>query len=261
MQFDVRHGCFSYPDGKQVLNDIQFDFDCRGIMSILGANGAGKTTLLKCMLGLQKWTSGGTYIDNQNIARLPSKTLWSRIGYVPQAKMPSFVYTVAELVVLGRSAHLGDFARPGPEDWHLVNEALNTIGIGHLANKLCNQISGGEYQLALVARALVGRPELLVLDEPESNLDFKNQLLVLQVLEKLSREHSIGAIINTHFPAHALEISDRSLVMFPDKQTLYGPSSEVLTPETLTRSFGVNVKIVDINVKERPQYACVVAVN
>ena len=86
-------------------------------------------------------------------------------------------------------------------------------------------------------------------------------MLVLQVLEKLSRECSIGAIINTHFPAHALEISDRSLVMFPGKQTLYGPTAEVLTPETLTRSFGVNVKIVDIDVKERPQYACVVAVN
>ena len=112
MLFEVQDGSFSYPNGRQILRDINFQFESESIMSVLGANGAGKTTLLRCMLGLQKWQHGKTLIDGVDAKDIPNKVFWSNIGYVPQAKMPSFVYTVADMVVLGRSSHMGDFARP-----------------------------------------------------------------------------------------------------------------------------------------------------
>lgn len=260
MLFEIRHGSFAYPNSRQVITDLSLSFDCHGVMSVLGANGAGKTTLLRAMLGLNTWTQGGTYIDDVNITAVPERTLWSRIGYVPQAKSLSFVYTIEEMVVLGRSARLGVFARPGKKDFEKVAEALETVGIPHLAKKACNEVSGGEYQLALVARALVAEPELLILDEPESNLDFKNQLRVLRVVERLSKDFGIGAIINTHFPAHALEISNSSLLLMPDGRHVFGKTEDVLTEKNLTESFGVGVKIIPMNLEDRPNYACVVAI-
>lgn len=260
MEFEVRHGSFSYPGGREVLHDISFTFGCTGVMSVLGANGAGKTTLLKCMLGLRRWSSGATLIDGVDIRRMTSRELWKRIGYVPQAKLTNFAYKVEDLVVMGRSARLSAFAKPGKADWAKAYDAMEAVGVSKLAGKACDEISGGEYQLALVARALCGEPELLILDEPESNLDFRNQLRVLQVLKSLSRERGIGAIINTHFPAHALEISDVSLVMRPGKPPLVGRTREVLTEATLTESFGIPVRILDVNLPERPGYACVTAI-
>ncbi|MBQ8829787.1 MAG: ABC transporter ATP-binding protein [Burkholderiaceae bacterium] len=260
MQFQVKNGYFSYGN-HEVLHGIDFTFDCQGVMSILGRNGAGKTTLLKCMLGLQHWTQGQTLINGFDITKIASKKFWSEIGYVPQAKMPSFSYSVQELVVLGRNVHIGNFAQPGRKDWEIVEESLELVGIAHLKNKLCNQISGGEYQLALVARALVSQPKLLILDEPESNLDFKNQLRILKVITKLTQEKKIGAIINTHFPAHALEISSKALLMLPGNRSLFGPTQEILTEKNLTKSFGIDVRILPTHLSERPNYCCVVALD
>lgn len=261
MIFEVRNGTFAYPNGKTVLENINFRFGCQGIMSVLGRNGAGKTTLLRCMLGLQKWTFGETLINNINAEQLSYGKFWGSIGYVPQAKMPSFIYSVLDLVLLGRSAHLSLFARPGKKDRKIALEALENVGIAHLADKMCNQISGGEFQLALVARALAAKPKLLILDEPESNLDFKNQLRVLQVLKELSTVSGIGAIINTHFPAHALEISDSSLLLLPGRRSTYGLTKDVLTEANLSESFGVPVSIIPVDIEGRPNFACVAAKN
>lgn len=113
MQFDVSHASYSYPgSSREVLTDINFSFDCRGILSILGRNGAGKTTLLKCMLGLRRWKSGASLIDGTDIRTVPARTFWQRVGYVPQAKPASFIYSVLDMVMLGRSARLGLFAKP-----------------------------------------------------------------------------------------------------------------------------------------------------
>ena len=163
------------------------------------------------------------------------------------------------MVMLGRSARLGLFAKPSEKDREAAFAALTKTGIAHLADKLTNEISGGEYQLVLIARALAGNPELLVLDEPESNLDFKNQLRVLTVLRELSETLGIGAVINTHFPAHALEISTKTLVLMPDGTHRFGFTHNVLTEETLSESFGVGVKILPVTIPERPDYVCVAA--
>ena len=233
MELAVSHGFFRYADDHPVLQDIDFSLDCSSILSILGRNGAGKTTLLKCLLGFERWNSGATLIDGVDIRNMATRTFWSRIGYVAQAKNTTLSFTVQDMVVLGRSVRLGAFAKPGKKDWQKVQESLELVGIAHLAQARCDQISGGQYQLALVARALAGDPQLLVLDEPESNLDYKNQLQVLKVLHQLKTELGIGAVINTHFPSHAIELSDSALIMMPDCKTIFGSAKKVINEENL----------------------------
>ena len=132
------------------------------------------------------------------------------------------------------------------------------MGIAHLKNKLCNQISGGEYQLALIARALVTEPSLLILDEPEANLDFKNQMIGLEVLKRLCGEKKLSAIINTHFPEHAVEISSRALLLMKDGRSVYGKAGEILGEQYLEEVFQVPVRVRTISLPER-DYTCVMA--
>lgn len=257
MRFEVSHASFSYGPGRDILQDVNFAFDCRGVMSVLGPNGAGKSTLMKCMLGLLPWTHGATKIDGRDIRSIPPRTLFSRIGYVPQAKPGNFVYSVRDLVLMGRSARLGLFSQPGKADQRAADAAMDRVGILGIAGELCNEISGGQYQLALIARALCSEPELLVLDEPESNLDFANQLKILCVIRELTQNEGIGAVMITHFPEHAIELSSRALLMQKNAAPLYGPAEEILTEENLSESYGVTVRILPVDESPRP---CVVAI-
>ncbi|MCI5865472.1 MAG: ATP-binding cassette domain-containing protein [Cloacibacillus porcorum] len=250
-QFEVRGGCFSYSAGEENLCDINFSVSEPDILCILGANGAGKTTLMKCMLGLRPWSAGASYLDGVDIKRLRPKEFWRRVGYVPQAKLSSFVYTVREMVLLGRSAHMNELSMPKERDERAADEALALVGIAHLRDKLCSKISGGEYQMALIARALAAEPSLLVLDEPESNLDFKNQRRVLSTISTLCKERGIAAVINTHYPEHAMDISQRALLLMPDKSAVFGGTVNVLTEENLRRAFEIPVHIHRFKVGKR----------
>ncbi len=256
MTFEVENGCFRYPGGKEILKDINVTIRHNEVLSILGSNGVGKTTLLKCMLDLLKWTSGRTRVDGRTVARMQHSEFWKKIGYVPQAKLSAFVYTVEEMVLLGRSAHLRLAQLPKAEDVKIMEESLSAIGILHLRHKLCSKISGGELQMVLIARALAGNPSLLVLDEPESNLDFRNQIIVLETIRYLSREKQISSIVNTHYPEHALSISDKTLLLCGDGSCVCGRSPEIITEPHLRSAFGVRVKICDIPLDES-SYTCV----
>jgi iron complex transport system ATP-binding protein len=258
MNFSVKNGCFGYKENDNVLDDINFSVDEAEVLSILGANGVGKTTLIKCMLGLLKWKCGETDIDERNVTTMKQKEFWSKVGYVPQAKINTFVYTVEEMVVLGRSPRLGDWEQPRKQDYEIACDCLETLGILHLKDKLCNEISGGEYQLVLIARALASEPKLLVLDEPESNLDFKNQLIVCDAIVKLRKERHISAIINTHFPEHALTLSQKTLLLLNDGSTIYGKTDVIVNEENLSRAFNMTVYVRDVDLPEGA-HTCVIA--
>ncbi len=147
------------------------------------------------------------------------------------------------MVTLGRSAHLGTFSQPGKEDRAAAERAMEDMGITYLHDKLCNEMSGGELQMVLIARALTIDPCMLVLDEPESNLDFKNQLIILDTIKNLSEKRGISAIVNTHYPEHALKISDKALILNRDGTSEYGAAEEVINEENMRRSFSVQVYI------------------
>ena len=260
MNFKVENGCFGYTGGKKVLSDINFEVNQKEILSILGSNGVGKTTLLKCTLGLLNWNSGRTLIDGKNRKDMKQSDVWSLIGYVPQAKLSAFAYTTEEMVLLGRNSRLGVLEQPGKEDRAIADQCMKRIGIEYLRGKLCSQISGGELQMVLIARALAAEPKLLILDEPESNLDFRNQLIVLETIKDLRDEEGISSIVNTHYPEHAITISDKALILNRDGSSVFGAAKDTIEEPHLEKAFGVNVKIKDFYLSEKKS-TCVLPVS
>ncbi len=256
MKFEVMNGCFGYKQGSNVLENINCSVEDKQILSILGPNGVGKTTLLKCTLGLLKWRSGCSKIDGKDIHQMKHNELWKNIGYVPQAKLSAFAYTVDEMVLLGRNSHLRMLEQPGVIDKKISSACIDRIGIGYLKGKLCSKISGGELQMVLIARALAAEPKLMILDEPESNLDFKNQLIVLDTIKSLRDEEGISCIVNTHYPEHAISISDKALIINRDKSSIFGDAHSSIIERNLETAFGVNVKIKDFTHREK-KYTCV----
>lgn len=245
MTFEVRNGCFGYKKTVPILKNISFCVESRQVLAVLGPNGVGKTTLLRSMMGMLPWTSGGSFLDGENIRDMTPGRLWREMAYVPQAKSFPFAFTAEEMILLGRSSRIGTFGTPEKADRERCERAMEELGIAHMRRKLCNQISGGELQMVLIARALCAEPKLLVLDEPESNLDFRNQLIILETIRRLSREEGLCCIFNTHYPGHALRISDRALVLSREGTADFGEPSEVITREIMGRVFKVNVDIVD----------------
>jgi iron complex transport system ATP-binding protein len=248
--FSVENGCFSFKENR-VLRDVSFSVSSGQVMSVLGPNGVGKTTLLRCMMGFLKWDSGTTRIDGRELQAMRHDEIWKKIAYVPQSKNSFLSFTAEEMVLMGRTAHLRTFAQPTAEDKKVALRSMEQVGISPLRFKKCNELSGGELQMVLIARALCARPELLVLDEPESNLDFKNQLIVLEIIAKLSKESGIAAIVNTHYPAHALKLSDISLILTNSGTSYYGPTEKIVSEANMRDAFDVRVLIHDVLFENR----------
>lgn len=252
MIFSVLNGSFSY-DRKAAASDmllcgVDFSVHPGEVVAILGPNGSGKTTLLRCMTGLLKWTSGASFIDGKDIRSVPSRSLWQRIAYVPQARGLSSSATVEDMVLLGRSSHFAMIMQPGIKDIQIARETLERLGLSTLRHRSCNSLSGGELQMVLIARALASRPDMLVLDEPESNLDFKNQIIILNTISDLASE-GISCVFNTHYPSHALQRAHRSLLLDKGGRYVFGDSGKVVTEENLAVSFGVEAIINEVETK------------
>lgn len=248
MIFEVKKGYFGYGKDDNILSDISVRVESGEILSILGPNGIGKTSLLKCMMGFLKWKSGESILDGENISLIDEKILWKKVAYVPQAKSATFSFPVLEMVLMGRSAHLGTFTQPGKKDEQIALQALEEVGVSRLRNRLFGQLSGGEMQLVLIAKALAVNPQLIVMDEPESGLDFKNQLIILNLIHKLVKKKKISAIINTHYPMHALKIADKTLILRGKQGYFYGDTRKIINEENMRAAFDVNVFIGSINV-------------
>ena len=233
---DVKSGCFSYNTGNEVLKNITFSLDKGKVMAIMGPNGIGKTTLIKCIVGLLKWDSGSSYINGE---KSEATKAMREIGYVPQAHKVSFPYSVCDMVVFGKIGHNSFLATPGRQDYELAEKVLKKVGIYDLKDQPCNELSGGQLQLVYIARALINEPKLLVLDEPESHLDFRNQIRLLKLIKKVVSEHQIACIINTHYPNHALRIADQCFLM-GEQGYIVGTAEEVMTEHNIQNYFGVH---------------------
>lgn len=251
MILEVENGCFGYPKQEEILTDINIKLEEGHILSVLGPNGIGKTTLLKCMIGLMPWSRGRSLLTGKDIRTLKSKEIWNMISYIPQTHGFSFSYTGLEMVMLGRSSHLGLFSQPGHREIEMAEAMMEKVGIIRLADKDCNRMSGGELQMVLIARALINEPKLIILDEPETGLDFHNQILVLNMVEKLAHEENIGAIMNTHYPTNAMSIADEALMMNRKGDRFYGPTGDILNESNISKSFDVNVVVDEIMYQNR----------
>lgn len=249
MRIAVENGCFGYKKGEQLLRNVSLEATDGELIAILGPNGAGKTTMLRCMMGFLRWKDGRSSIDGKDIRTIPQRELWRTIAYVPQAKNASAAYSAGEMVLLGRSSRIGVFSQPKAEDIQMADQVMDQLGILHLKEKKCSEISGGELQMVLIARALASQPRILVLDEPESNLDFKNQLIVLETLSRLAAEGMI-CLFNTHYPAHALQRAGKSFLLCKDGSSIFGPTRDVVTEANIRRAFGVRAVIGDVETPE-----------
>lgn len=251
MKIQVSRGCFAYRHKqRRILDNIEFEASSGDVMAVLGPNGAGKTTLLRCTMGFLKWDSGSSLLDGRDITSIPGKELWRAISYVPQAKQIISAYTVREMILLGRTSEIGMFSLPSEKDIAKTDEIIERFSLDSIASEKCSEISGGELQMVLIARALVSEPEILILDEPESNLDFKNQLIVLDTITGLASE-GVCCIFNTHYPSHALRRANKTLVLSPEGSHIFGSTRDILTEENIQKIFGVEAVIGDIEYDDK----------
>lgn len=248
MRMSIKNGGFSY--GKtEILKDINLDVKKGEMTTILGPNGVGKTTLIKCLLGFKKWTSGATFLDCHSIKTSDRKLFWKKISYVPQAKEIPFLYTVESIILMGRNPFIDFFGKPKESDLKEVDSVLDLLGLKAIRNKCMDQLSGGEKQMVLIARALVSKPEIVVLDEPELNLDLANQDKIFATLRKLVDEEDISCLINTHHPFNAIKYSDYSLLLKRDLTYIYGKTKEVVTLENIINIFELPSDYYSLNPK------------
>lgn len=247
MIIEVKNAAYCYHETDKIFENTSFSVNKGEILSILGPNGCGKTTLLKCLNGLFRLRSGDICIGGNNLHSLKISDIGKKIGYVPQKQDGTFPYTVFEMVLMGRAPHMGIFSSPSRKDIKIAGGVIESMGISHLANKPYTCISGGEAQLVLIARALTAEPVVLLLDEPTSHLDFKNQKIILNVLDDLTRKKDLAVIMTTHFPDHALSISHKALLMGNGKTGMVGRTDDIITECNLKDVFGINVKIVSFD--------------
>lgn len=234
--------CFSYGN-TIIIRQATFELQDGEILSILGPNGCGKTTLLKCINMLLK-PEGKVLVDNIDLRTLNARDLAMLMGYVPQMHSPGFPYKVIDVVVSGRTPRLG-FSVPSEKDYEIARNALNRVGVSHLADKFYTQLSGGELKLVLIARALVQEPKVLLLDEPTSHLDFKNRIIVLKILREIA-DDGIAVIMSEHDPNLASLISDNVLLMRSKGDIIgYGNPKEILTPDNIVKVYGLNIEVFE----------------
>jgi iron complex transport system ATP-binding protein len=225
---------------RAVLAGASLAFGPGDVVSLLGANGAGKTTLLRLMLGLQRPHGGRVLLGHRTPAEIGARDFARRVAYVPQLHHTPFPYRVREVVALGRLPAQGLFGPAGSADADMVSSVLDHLGILPLAERPYTQLSGGERQLVIIARALIQGARLLVLDEPLSGLDFGNQVRLLERLKELA-ETGYGVLLTTHDPHHAVNASTRVAVLIGGRIAEDGPPDEVVTHETIHRLYGVRL--------------------
>jgi iron complex transport system ATP-binding protein len=241
MRLEARALGFGYP-GKPVGRNVSFSLGAGEVLCLLGPNGSGKTTLFKTLLGLLPAQAGEVLIDATPLRRLARAEVATRIAYVPQAHVAHFPYTVLDMVTMGRTAHLGPFARPGAHDHAAALDALKTLGIADLADADYTRISGGQRQLALIARALAQTAPLIVMDEPTASLDFGNQALVLREIRALAAR-GYGIVLSTHEPDHAFACASAVALLHGGGLVATGSPSEVLSPARLEAVYGLPVAV------------------
>ncbi|MCD4718636.1 MAG: ABC transporter ATP-binding protein [Desulfobacula sp.] len=242
---EIKNLSFSYTGRQedQIFSNISFDLDPGEIFCLLGPNGSGKSTLLKCIAKLLAPRSGSVLLDSENLNTLSSGKIARKLGFVPQSLVSAFPFTVEDIVIMGRASRIGMISSPCPKDRKHAWTSMERIGVAHLAQRPCNMLSGGEWQLVLIARALTQSPGVLLLDEPTSHLDLGNQIKILEVVDSLSKE-GMTIIMASHFPDHAFLNADKVGILRDQSLIALGDPDTVVTEEILAVTYGITIKVL-----------------
>ena len=229
-------------DGTPVLEHVSFTVQPGQVCCVLGRNGVGKTTLFSSILRTLPLIAGRVLIGGEDASVLAPAQLAKRVAYVPQAHTPPFPFTVLDVVEMGRTAHLSVTAAPGKQDRELALQALNSLGIAHLHDRLYTQVSGGERQLVLIARALVQQAPLLIMDEPTASLDYGNQLDILAHVRRLAGDGN-SVLMTTHSPDQVFQCADVVLAVMGNGEYAFGKPDEVMTAGLLSKLYGTALAV------------------
>ena len=247
---DVKGVYFKHKDQTlDVLKGISFKAEKGGLTTILGPNGSGKTTLFKCISGLWRYYKGEIKVDGIIIDKLSFKKRARLFSVVPQEHEPPFPYSVFDVVLMGRASYIGVFSSPGKKDYEKAEEALKTVGIEHLKNIPYTKISGGERQLTLIARAIAQEAPVMLLDEPTSHLDFRNQINILKKIKEIANMRGMTVVMTLHDPNLASLFSDKVVVINSGSKVAEGLPEDIITEELIKRVYDIEIKKADIDGK------------
>ncbi|WP_037373199.1 ABC transporter ATP-binding protein [Anaerovorax odorimutans] len=243
---EVNNIKFSYGK-REILKDLSFRMEEGEFVCILGANGCGKTTLLKTMLGLLKPQSGNVLLYGEDIHKMDEKALAQKVAYIPQNHVPPFPFSVMDVVLMGRTPHMNKYYCPVAKDKDIAMDALNRLGILSYASRKYTELSGGQRQMVIIARAIAQQTKILIMDEPTASLDFGNQYLMLEQMHRLSK-HKMSILMVTHNPDHALYCANRIIAMQDGRVICEGDTSEVISEPVLRDIYGMDVKVRDVDI-------------
>lgn len=235
---------FSYGN-REILKDINFFVEKGELVSVLGQNGVGKSTLFRCILGILNDYTGKIVVCGDDVRKLDPKTIAGRIAYIPQSQYPTFNYSVFDMVLMGTTGQFSAISTPGKKHTEEAENALEQMGIADLRNRGFRNISGGERQLVLMARAFAQNAKLWLLDEPTANLDFGNQMKVMSKLKELT-EKGYLVVQSTHNPEQTFWFSDRILALKDGRILACGNPRQVATEEIMSQIYQIDVEICNL---------------
>ncbi len=242
----LRQVAFTYPRSTaRVLEEVSFDILPGTVNAVLGPNGAGKSTLLYLLLGRYPPRKGEILLKGAPLGEYSRKELSRTVGLVPQKEFVPFDYSIFEYVLLGRTPHLGFLSLPRQEDLASTRQALHSLGLEALAERSVATLSGGEHQLALIARTLAQSPAILLLDEPTAHLDLANKKRVLQIMRSLA-DRQMTVIYTTHDPESAAAIADHVILMRSGRVLRQGRLDEVFNAANLSETYGTDLDVARI---------------
>ena len=232
-------------DKTEIVHGVSFDAFAGEFVCVIGANGCGKTTTLKSILGLLRPFGGSVMINGKETLHLSEKERARYFAYIPQAHTPPFPFIAADVVLMRRTPYISTLSHVTDEDKQIAFEAMELMGIDHLGRKTYSQLSGGQQQLVLIARALAQQPSVLVMDEPTASLDFGNQQTVLRQMKKLTQGGTTVLMV-THDPDHALYCADRVIAMHEGLILDDGAPSQVMTTDLLHTIYDTDARILEV---------------
>ena len=242
---EINNISLNYRD-KLILDDVSFSVDTGEFFVIIGPNGAGKTSLLKVLSGLEKTHQGKVDVSGKSISAYSRRNLSQVMAIVPQQIEVGFPFSVTETVIMGRTPHLGLLGMEGKEDFNIARESMEFTDVAHLADRKLHQLSGGELQRVIIARAICQQPKIILLDEPTTALDPAHQLKVMDLMEKFRSENKITIIMVSHDLNLAAMYGDRLLLLKDGKIVQTGDPKTVLNKKLLEESYGCQM-LVDEN--------------
>lgn len=246
---EVRNLSFSYT-GRKVLDSISFGVARGVICGLLGPNGSGKTTLLRCIGGLRKPTGGQATVQGIAITSMTRQEIARRISMVPQQTSMVFPFKAIELVVMGKCPELGYCQSPKKADYVRAQNLMESLRIGHLAYRRISELSGGERQLTVVARALFQGADIMLLDEPTTYLDYKNQLMILDSVTGIARNKNLTVIMTSHDPNLAFHYCDKMVLLKEGRVVCVGSTRDVFQGGTLSKLYDMDVSVADVKARD-----------